>query len=278
MKRWFSCLWLGFIYPGMVLGQQCTVEDVQKQISHLYRIIDFPLDDNKLHRMAVEDTIASNQLLAGLLNGHRAYMGYLSANYSLVRTSAPAILKPGIPLKQANALLDQTYANDAVFNRHFLTLACYYLRSQGIRIKQYTPPARVAITMPALMTMAARFFERLETAPDGRIRWHLNLSDLAGANYDPTAQNQPLIEAFCSEAVMNWSYSWGWDTVQDEPEFYAKAQSLTERMAQFTSADEQRQVVRPAMRALISRSKVLEKVLLAEYQRSQDWLAFTLVH
>lgn len=93
------------------------MEDVQKPISPIYEVIDLPLDSNKYYRIAVMDTMASNQLLAKLANGHPMYRGYLSANYSLVRSSAR--LTPGMPLEEASALLYKAYTKDAVFNRLF---------------------------------------------------------------------------------------------------------------------------------------------------------------
>lgn len=276
MDKWFGYWWLGFLYHGIALGQQCTVEDVEKQISHVYKIIEFPLDQKNSQLMAIVDTIAPTYSLAKLTNNHTVYVAYLSSNYSSVKSNN--ILTPGMSLKQANEAYHKAIANDTVFNRHFLTMSSYYLQAQGITIKGFTPPIKPVLTMPALMQIATRFFERLGVAPNQHIVWHLNQKAIAEANYDSPTQNQPLIEAFCSEAVMNWSFTKEWHSLQYDQEFYAEVKSLMERTAQLTSADDQRQVVRPAMRQLMSRSKVLEKVLLAEYQRSQNWLGFTLIY
>ena len=276
MKKWFWWLCLGFFHHGIVLGQQCTVENVQQQVAHVYKIIELPLDQNKFQLAPIVDTIAPTYSLAKLINNHTGYVGYLASNYSSVKPSS--ILTPGMSLKQANEAYHQAMANDTVFNRHFLTMAAYYLQAQGTIIKGFTSPTKPVLTMPALMQIATSFFERLETAPNGHIIWHLNQPGIARANYDPTAQNQPLIEAFCSEAVMNWSYTKEWHTFPYDQDFYVEVKSLLARTAPLTSAEDQRQVVRPAMRELMSRSRVLEKMLLAEYQRSQDWLGFTLIH
>ena len=276
MKSCIKCLWVIFLCQEIVLGQKCTVEDVKKQIPHVYKIIEFPVNQGKSELMAIGDTISPTHSLAKLINNHTAYVGYIFANYSSVRASQ--ILTLGMTLGAANEAYHQAIANDKVFNQLFLIMAAYYLQAQGITIEHFTPPAKPVLTMPALMQIASRFFERLETAPNGHILWHLNQPGIAQSNYDSTAQNQPLIEAFCSEAIMNWSYTKDWHSFPYDPDFYAEVKSLEIRTASLTSADAQRQLVRPAMRELMSRNRVLEKMLLAEYQHAQDWLGFTLVH
>lgn len=275
MKRFLTGIWVSLLYQGVGFGQPSTVSDIEKQIPHAYKIIEFPLDQGKSEWMAIGDTIASTYSLAKLINNHTAYLGYVFANYSSVRDSH--LLTPGMTLRAANDAYHQAIAKDTLFNRLFLTMAAYYLQAQGSSIKHFTPPAKPVLTMPALLQIASRFFERVETAPNGGIIWHLNQPGIALSNYDPTSQNQPLIEAFCSEAVMNWSYTKDFHSFPYDADFYAEVKSLEARTASLISADEQRQLVRPAMRELISKNKVLEKMLLAEYEHAQDWLGFRLI-
>ncbi|GAB3776572.1 hypothetical protein GCM10028818_22460 [Spirosoma horti] len=268
-------LWLILLLPTVGVSQPYTVEEISKQILHAFKIIQFPLDQGKSQLMAIGDTIAPTYCLAKLVNNHSAYVGYVFANYSSVKASH--LLVPGMTLSQANEAYHRAIAKDTLFNRHFLTMAAYYLQAQGSTIKHFIPPAKPVLTMPALMKIASRFFERLETAPNGGVIWHLNQPGMAQSNYDPTAQNQPLVEAFCSEAIMNWSYTKDWHSFPYDAEFYAQVKSLEARTVQLTSSDDRRQVVRPAMREFMSRNRVLEKMLLAEYEHAQDWLGFTLI-
>lgn len=266
---------VALLQAAMALGQHSTVMDVKKQIPHVFKVIEFPISQNRSQLMATIDTIAPTYSLAKLINNHSQYINYLSFNYSSVRPSD--LITPGMSLSQANEVYHQAIANDTVFNRHFLTMAAYYLQGQGIIINGFSPPAKPVFTMPALMQIASRFFERLETVPNGRIIWHLNQPSIAQSNYDPTVQHQPLIEAFCSEAIINWSFTNEWISFPHDPDFYAEVKSLEARTAQLTTPDDRRQVVRPAMRELMSRNRVLEKMLLAEYEHAQDWLGFTLI-
>ncbi|AUD02141.1 hypothetical protein [Spirosoma pollinicola] len=276
MNKWFGCFGLTFLHGAMVLGQPSTVMDVKRQIPHVFKVVEFPIGQNRSQLMATIDTIAPTYSLAKLINNHSQYINYLSANYSSVKPSS--LITPGMSLSQANEAYHQAIANDTVFNRHFLTMAAYYLQGQGIIINGFIPPAKPVLTMPALMQIASRFFERSETVPNGLIIWHLNQRDIAQSNYNPTVQNQPLIEAFCSEAIINWSFTNEWISFPYDPDFYAEVKSLEARTAQLTTPDDRRQVVRPAMRELMSRNKVLEKMLLAEYEHALDWLGFTLIH
>lgn len=276
MNKKLKCLGLAFFHTAMAFGQHSIVDDVKRQIPHIVKVIEFPINHSQPHLMAIIDTIAPTYSLAKLINNHPQYINYLFANYSSVKPSY--LITPKMSLSQANEVCQQAIANDTAFNRLFSTMAAYYLKGQGIPIDRFPLPAKPVLTMPALMQIASRFFERLETLPNGRIIWHLNQPGIAQANYDSTTQDQPLIEAFCSEAVMNWSFTNEWHSFPYDADFYAEVKSLEARTAQLATPDDQRQLVRPAMRELISKNKVLEKMLLNEYQHAQDWLGFTLAH
>lgn len=47
MNRWLGCLVLAIIYPTRVLSQQSTVSDIEKQIPHAFKIVEFLLDQGK---------------------------------------------------------------------------------------------------------------------------------------------------------------------------------------------------------------------------------------
>ncbi|GAB3027798.1 hypothetical protein GCM10027185_29730 [Spirosoma pulveris] len=63
-----------------------------------------------------------------------------------------------------------------------------------------------------------------------------------------------------------------------ERDFYEEVRALVNRTALLTDSKDKREIVRPAMRELMTHSKELEKALLAEYELSKEWLNFTLIH
>ncbi len=275
MKKLLFCLYVGLLMQRPACGQHWTVEDVKKQVPLILNVYALPLGDNKYHFTTVFDTVAPSPAFAELVKNHQSYLSYLTGSYS--RIDFDKLRTPGISLTQANEALRKDLVGDTLFNRCFLELATYYLQAQGVAVKGYSPPPKPVLTMPALMQIAVSFFDRIEATANDHVVWHINLK--SNPDYDKSVVgNQPLIEAFCIEAIMNWSTTPTWRELRYDKKFYEQVKSLAARTALLTDADDRRQVVRPAMRDLMTKSNVLEKVLLDEYQRSQNWLGFTLVH
>jgi hypothetical protein len=274
MKRLLFCLYLGVLTSQSIFGQQWSAEEVKKQLPLIYKVVNLPLGDNKYHITTTFDTLPLNHPLYKLVKNHDIYLSYLTSRYSHIDYTN--IFTPEVSFAQADETFRKTLASDTLLNRCFLEMATYYLQAQGIDVKGISLTPKPAITMPTLLQTAVRFFDRIEATPNNHVAWYINLK--TNPEYDQSeVGNQPLIEAFCSQAIMNWSFTPTWRQLHYEGEFYEEVKSFNARTALLTTKKDWREVVRPPIRDLMAKSKELEKVLLAEYELSKEWVGFTLV-
>ncbi|ADB38740.1 hypothetical protein [Spirosoma linguale] len=276
MKTLLLYVYLSILASQPILAQFWTKEDIKKQLPLFIRALNYPLGNDKFHLTynITTDSIPPNHPLFKLFKNHDLYISYLLSRYSTI--DYQSIFKPNTPFPQADRAFRQALTNDTLLNHCFLETATYYLKAQEIPLKDISVLPKQSLTMPTLLAVAARFFNHLETRPNDHVAWFMNLKGTP--DYDASeVGNQPLIEAFCSEAIMKWSFLPEWSQLPYERRFYEEVEALTNRTALLTDAKDKRELVRPAMRDLMTHSKELEKALLTEYELSKEWLGFTLI-
>ncbi|GAB3027803.1 hypothetical protein [Spirosoma pulveris] len=119
------------------------------------------------------DSIPRTHPLFKLFKHHELYISYLTSRYSSIDYAS--IFNPDVSFAQADRAFRQALSSDTLLNRCFPETASYYLNAQNTPVQGVSLSPKPALTMPILLGIAARFFDRLDAMPNNHVAWYLSL-------------------------------------------------------------------------------------------------------
>ena len=144
--------------------------------------------------------VPADDPLAGLFNQNWLYVDYLLQNY---RSSDASAIEKTLPdSAKAAALFAVQLRNDHRFEPLFKEQVAHFLAATGRSLTGYRPQPKLSLSTDSLMTIAAQFFYAMRERPDSSISWKVCVG-MNGFMQDKRDDMQPLVEAFCFQAVFD---------------------------------------------------------------------------
>jgi len=250
-------------------GQALNFQNVKEQYPTYFNV--YVGTDQGQHWFAPSPRtdVPADDPLALLFNQNRLYVDYLLQNY---RSSDAVAIEKVLPdSAKAAALFAVQLRNDRRFEKLFKEQVAHFLAATGRSLAAYQPQPKMSLSADSLMTIAAQFFYAMRERPDSSISWKVCVG-MNGFMQDKHDDMQPLVEAFCFQAVFN----------QYDPEkpgyatdFLANARQIT-RETRALHGEERLGMARRRMTALMKTNDALRTVLLGEYEKKKPMLNFTL--